>query len=143
MLRLIHIVRFVLLTDNRVLFYVKIVIMDVVLLVIYIISSVGGATLIKYSTHVKITALFTVPVVNMSISWMTLLGMLGYGFSFCLYIILLSKLDLSFLTPVATAAIYTLLMLVSFFIFSETFTLWKVIGCVLILAGVILVILNK
>lgn len=113
------------------------------LLAVYIILSVSGATLIKYAGIAQVAPLFTVPIANLVINWVNLLGILTYGFSFALYIILLNKLDLSFLTPVTTAVVYTSLLVISVLLFNEHFTLLKTIGCILVLVGIILVVINK
>jgi drug/metabolite transporter (DMT)-like permease len=73
----------------------------------------------------------------------TLLGIFAYGISFMLYVVLLSRFDLSFISPLLVAFVYILLMLTAFLIFKESFTLQKVLGCSLILIGVILVLLKR
>lgn len=116
-------------------------VLEIILLLVYVAFSVGGATLVKYGAN--LATLFVVPIANMSVSWMTLVGILTYGLSFILYIVLLNRFDLSLLTPVATAITYTALMVISVLVFQESFTLLKTIGCILILAGVLLVVMNR
>jgi drug/metabolite transporter (DMT)-like permease len=109
----------------------------------YIILAVGGSTLIKYGGLSKVAALFTLPVVNVQISITTLVGILFYGLSFAIYILLLNRFDLSFISPVTIGVVYVLLMLTAVFVFGEQFTILKTIGCALILAGVLLVLTQK
>lgn len=116
--------------------------MNFILLATYILLSTGGATLIKLGGSSKWDPLFTVPYFNMPVSLITLSGIVGYGLSFLVFIVLLSKLDLSTLTPIATGVSYALLMGASVFIFSESFTLVKAIGCILILVGILMVIMG-
>src|SRR4051812_31060512 len=110
--------------------------MDIALMITYIIMAVSGSTLIKLgSLHTEKT-LLTLPIVNMKVTLITLLGILAYGISFLLYIVLLSRFDLSFISPLLVAFVYVLLMLTAFFFFKETFTAYKIVGCGLILIGV-------
>ena len=116
---------------------------SIILMIIYIIVGVSGITLIKLGSLPAATTLFTVPLVNVAVSWQTIFGIACYGLSFVLYIILIAKLDLSFLTPVVTAVNYILIMVVAFLIFGEQFTPVKIIGCSLIIIGVLMVVINK
>lgn len=117
--------------------------MNFLLIVLYVIFAVGGSTLIKYGGLSKVVSLFTIPIVHVSISLVSLLGILCYGLSFGLYILLLNKFDLSFISPVTIGVVYVLLMITAVIVFSEQFTLPKIIGCILILVGIILVLMSK
>ena len=114
--------------------------MNIILLITYILLSTGGATLVKMGGEGKWSPLFTVPYVSLDVSLVTLLGIIGYGMSFLVFIVLLNRLDLSFLTPVATGVSYAILMAVSLVVFGEHFTAIKALGCTLILIGVLLVV---
>lgn len=117
--------------------------MNVALVILYIIFAVGGSTLIKYGGISKIASLFTVPVVNVSISIISLLGIICYGLSFLFYIFLLNKLELSLLSPITIGVVYVMLMITAVIVFHEQFTPAKIIGCVLILIGVMLVLFSS
>lgn len=117
--------------------------MNIALIVLYVIFAVGGSTLIKYGGLSKVASLFVIPIVHVSISLVSLLGILCYGLSFILYILLLNKFELSFISPVTIGIVYVLLMVTAVVVFSEQFTLAKIIGCTLILAGIMLVLLTS
>ncbi len=104
--------------------------------------STTGATLIKFGGSGKIRSSFNVPVVNMDVSLITLLGIFIYGVSFLMFVVLLNKLNMSYFVPVATGVSYVLLMLASIVVFNEGFNVWKALGCILILVGVLLVVVN-
>lgn len=110
-------------------------------LVLYIIFSVSGSTLLKFGSTAK--TLFTVPFVNMSISTYTFIGFMCYGLSFIFYTILLSKFDLSFISPLTVGLVYVLLMITAFIFFHEQITVYKLMGSSLILIGVLLMIVKK
>ncbi|MDR2895944.1 MAG: hypothetical protein LBV30_04775 [Propionibacteriaceae bacterium] len=116
--------------------------MKFVLLAVYILLSTGGATLVKLGGNDRYPTIVNVPVANVRLTWMTLTGVIGYGLSFLLFMVLISKLNISFLTPIATGVSYLLLMLVSVVVFNEAFSVAKTIGCVLILAGVLCIVVS-
>lgn len=117
--------------------------MNIVFIVLYVIFAVTGSTLLKYGGLEQMKTLFTVPFVNINISWVTLIGFICYGISFLLYTILLNKFDLSFISPLTVALVYILLMITAFVIFKESITATKIIGCGLILIGILFMIKGK
>ncbi|MBU2472884.1 MAG: EamA family transporter [Patescibacteria group bacterium] len=70
-----------------------------------------------------------------------LLGLLFYGISFTLYVYLLSKFELSFIYPITMSAGFVLLLIFSVLLLDETFTLSKLIGIILVSAGIIVITL--
>lgn len=117
--------------------------MNIIFIVLYVIFAVTGSTLLKYGGLEHVKSLFTVPFVNMNVSWVTLIGFICYGISFLLYTVLLNKFDLSFISPLTVALVYILLMITAFVIFKEPITPTKIIGCSLILVGILLMIKGK
>ncbi|MEI7615796.1 MAG: hypothetical protein WCJ54_03700 [Actinomycetota bacterium] len=117
--------------------------MNIILVILYVIFAVGGSTLIKYGGLSKIASLITIPIVDIGVSLISLLGIICYGASFLFYILLLNKFDLSFISPVTIGIVYVLLMITAAIVFKEQFTILKTIGCTIILAGIMLVIVSK
>lgn len=117
--------------------------MNILLIVLYVVFAVGGSTLIKYGSLEKMASVFTLPLVNVSFSWISFFGIVCYGLSFVLYILLLSKFDLSFISPVTIGIVYVLLMITAVIIFREQFTLLKTVGCAIILLGILMIVSNK
>lgn len=117
--------------------------MNIILITAYVIFAVGGSTLIKYGALVKDLATFTVPIVNVGLTIVSFIGIICYGLSFILYIILLSKFDLSFISPLTVGLVYVLLMITAAFFFQEHFTLLKMTGCFIILAGILMILSGK
>lgn len=74
------------------------------------------------------------------IHWKYILGMICYATSFLTWMFLLSKKDLSYIYPLTVGIIYALIMLSSVIFFKEQFTLYKIIGTVLIGLGLILLL---
>ena len=117
--------------------------LNIILMITYVVMAVAGSTLIKYGSLASVKSLFTIPVVHMSISLVSLVGILAYGISFLVYIVLLTRFDLSFVSPLLIAFVYLLLMVTAFAIFKEAITLYKILGCSFILIGIILVLLRS
>lgn len=115
--------------------------MNFVLIILYIILAVAGSTLIKYGG--KMASSFTLPLVNVHISLISVFGIFCYGLSFLFYVLLLNKFDLSFISPVTIGLVYVLLMITAVIFFKENFTIVKVMGCLLIIVGVLLITLKK
>jgi len=69
-----------------------------------------------------------------------LIGLVLFGSSFLLWIKVLTKSDLSYAYPMVSIG-YINVVVVSYFLFNEQFTLMKVLGVSLIVIGV--VVLNK
>jgi len=117
---------------------------NIVLMITYVFSAVAGSTLIKYGSLDNVgRALFTLPFFNMNITLMSLIGIVAYGVSFFTYIILLTRFDLSFISPLLIAFVYLLLMATAFIIFKEEITTYKLLGCSLILVGIILILAKQ
>jgi hypothetical protein CLOSPO_02603 len=117
--------------------------MNILLIVLYVIFAVSGSTLIKYGGMKTVSKLFTVPFINLDISWITFIGFISYGLSFLLYTILLNRFDLSFISPLTVAIVYLLLMITAFVVFKEPITASKIVGSSLILLGILLMIKGK
>ena len=114
-----------------------------IFLVFYVIFAVTGSTLLKFGSSVNAKSLFVVPFIDMKISLISLLGFITYGLSFILYTILLSKFDLSFISPLTVGIVYVLLMITAFVFFKENITLLKLTGSSLILIGILLMVTSK
>lgn len=112
-------------------------------LVFYVICSVSGSTLLKLGSSNSVKVLFTVPFINLNVSLLMLVGFISYGLSFVFYTILLSKFELSFISPLTVGIVYVLLMLTAFIFFKEEITIFKLIGSSLILLGVLMIIIKK
>lgn len=117
--------------------------MNVVLIILYVIFAVLGSTLLKYGGLETVKKLFTIPFVNMNVSLITLIGFVSYGLSFLLYTVLLNKFELSFISPLTVALVYIFLMITAFIIFKEPITVSKLIGCGLILIGILMMVRGK
>ena len=117
--------------------------MDKMLIALYVLATSGGLILLKLGSK----GLAFVSIVDGKLTWnlslLTILGILTYGVSFLLYILLISKFSLGFIVPLTTALVYILIFVASFLIFKESFTSLKIVAIILIIGGVILLNLQK
>lgn len=112
--------------------------MNYIILILYALFAVSGANLMKYGGTVA--NVFVIPVIDIKISLLSILGLFCYGVSFLLYFVLLNKFDLSFLIAITLPLVYGLLFLSSIFVFHEAFTISKLLGFVLMIFGGILIV---
>jgi multidrug transporter EmrE-like cation transporter len=112
--------------------------MNVALIAIYVLATVGGLILLKLGTGGEPLVSVVEGKTIWNISIVSVLGLLSYGISFLLYMFLISKFDLGFIVPLTTGLVYILVFIASLLIFKEAFSVIKVLAVVLIVAGVIL-----
>lgn len=112
--------------------------MNKLLITTYVLATVGGLLLLKLGT----SGAGFISIVNGKIVWnlslLTILGILTYGVSFLLYIILVSKFSLGYIVPLTTALVYILIFIASYFVFKENFTVLKIAAITMIIGGVVL-----
>lgn len=112
--------------------------MDKLLIISYVLTTAGGLVLLKLGTSGAGFISIIDGKFALNISALTIIGILLYGISFLLYIILISKYSLGYIVPLTTALVYSLVFLASYFVFKEGFTAVKLLAIVLIMGGVIL-----
>lgn len=112
--------------------------MFIVIILIYAIMSVGGLTLFKLGAQRALHIGITSTAFSLEISWLSLIGLAMYVCSFLIYMGLVSKIQLSYLTPISTGIIYMLTLAAAIIVFQETLTPYKLVGAVLVLIGIVL-----
>ncbi len=117
--------------------------MSKIIFAAYILATSLALITLKLSTVSGSPILFSGDKILLNINQYTVIGILLYGFSFLLYIYLISKFSLGYIIPITTALVYVLVFIASFVIFKEVFTATKIIGIALILLGFILLNLNR
>lgn len=117
--------------------------MQFITIIIYALISVSGLTLIKLGSANPLSIGVGQSGLSFNIGWVTLCGFALYVASFLIYMGLVSKSNLSYLTPVSSAVVYVLTLIVSLVIFKEQMTAQQWAGWCLILVGVVLMNLKK
>ncbi|MGN0161886.1 MAG: hypothetical protein ACI4AQ_10895 [Lachnospiraceae bacterium] len=117
--------------------------MRYLLCVVYVLFSVSGLTLIKIGSNRTIPEGICIPVIGMSVSKYTILGILCYGISFCLYLGVVSKFDLGIIIPILGGIVNILIVIISFLILKEKVTANMILGAVIISIGIIIMNIGK
>jgi drug/metabolite transporter (DMT)-like permease len=111
--------------------------------ILYFLFACAGMVFIKMGGQPTHSTLFTLPVLNLGISIMSLVGFAFYALSFILYASLLGKYELSFLNPMTIGVTSILIFVSAIVFFGEVITFGKAIGLALILLGVFIINLVK
>lgn len=116
---------------------------DIILFLLYFLSSCSGLVLIKLGSTIKDGLILKIPMFDASLSVVSAVGFVCYIASFLLYVVLVGRFELSFLYPFTVGVISILIFICSFIFFHEVITALKVLGLCLILIGVYLLNLHK
>ena len=111
------------------------------LFALYVILASSGLVLFKLGS----TSNAFIKVLNFSInfSWKMLLGIFCYGFSFLIWLYIVSKMNLTLAMPLSVALVNTLVIVESCLILKEKITLTQGIGILIVIVGVIIMTLGK
>lgn len=112
--------------------------MNWLLILIYIVFSVGGQVLFKYGSNKKFLFALESGNIHISVNWLSILGGGCYIISFLLYLMLLSKYNLNKIIPILVGMTYSLSFLSSIFVLKEPVAPAHLLGGALILIGVLL-----
>lgn len=112
--------------------------MNGILLLIYLLFSVGGLTFIKLGSLNETISSFIVPIINLKVNLISLLGYGCYLVSFLVYTVVITKFDLGIIIPLLSGIVNVLIFIVACLVFKETFTMHSIIGILLISVGVVL-----
>lgn len=105
---------------------------------IYVLLSCSGLVLFKLGSKVGMSVSLSAGSLHLKISMISILGMVCYITSFLLYLILVSKFDLSKIYPITTGIIFVCVMLASVLFLHEAIQWQQLLGSALILIGVVL-----
>lgn len=108
-------------------------------MIIYIIFSSSGLTLIKLGLMNKSELFINKAGLFLSINWILLLGMVFFVSSFFISFLVIKKMNLSFYYPVSAGAIYILVCLSGVLFFKDEISLLQIIGILMILIGIVIV----
>lgn len=67
------------------------------------------------------------------------IGLFLYGIGFTLYLYILSKFEVSYIYPIVTASIFLLLISLSYLFLNEQITVKRIMGILVIIAGIFII----
>lgn len=107
------------------------------LIALYVLTTSSALIALKWGAKAGALVSYAGDKVHLNLNVYSVSGIGLYGFSFLLYTFLISKYELGYIIPLTTAFVYILIFSGSYFIFRENFTLFKIIGIILILSGLV------
>jgi len=116
---------------------------NVLMFILYFFFACAGMIFIKMGGQPSHGTLLTLPIINLNISLMSLVGFVSYAISFILFAALLGKYELSFLNPLTIGVVSILIFISAVVFFGEVITIAKAAGLALILIGVLIINLMK
>lgn len=106
---------------------------------LYVLLSCSGLVLFKLGSESGLGVSLSAGMFELRISLLSILGMICYISSFLLYLVLVSKTDLSKIYPITTGCIFIGVMAASFLVLHEAVSWPQVVGSCLILVGILLI----
>lgn len=113
------------------------------ILFFYVAATSLGLIFLKLGTKGGAPLAFVDGKPHFNLTLFSTSGILLYGLSFLLYMYLISKNELGYIIPLTTALVYAVIFVASYFVFHEVFTLVKILGIVLIVAGLLCLNIQK
>lgn len=93
----------------------------------------------KGMMNIEINSLSLSKLLEVLSSLYVWMGLFFYGISFVLYLYILTKFEVSYIYPIIMSIGFVLLLIFSVLLFGEAFTLKKVLGILIIAAGIIII----
>lgn len=108
-----------------------------IIFIIYVISSSLGMVLLKYGGKEN---LFQLQSSNLAlkVNYFFLLGVILFFVSFVLWVIILQKFKLTFISPVAYGLTFIVLSFFSYILLDERVTIYNVLGAAIIILGIVI-----
>lgn len=107
-----------------------------ILFFIYVVLSSLGLILFKLGSQ-NLSVLYENSIFSLSLSTTMFAGILCYLASFFLWMVIVSKSELSFIYPLSIACINIAILLGSYFILKEPITIKSIIGAAIIIIGIV------
>lgn len=114
----------------------------IILFILYVVLASSGLILFKIGNT---NANFHITLLNFKIDFSIsmIIGILCYGFSFLLWLFIVSKMNLTLAMPLSVALVNTLVVIESLIILKEKISFIQGIGIITIIAGVIIITSQK
>lgn len=111
--------------------------MSKIIITLYVLATSLALIFLKLGSASGAPFSFVNSRLHFNLGWYSSAGLILYVASFLFYTYLISKYDLGYILPLVTAFVYIAIFVASYFIFQEVFTATKVLGIILILAGLV------
>ncbi|BCA85452.1 hypothetical protein EsVE80_09750 [Enterococcus saigonensis] len=106
--------------------------------VLYVVLSSMGIILFKLGSD-QVSFEVTKHAIGLNLSFLSILGLICYVVSFLLWMIIISKNEVSYIVPVGLAATNVAILIASSLILGESISTIQIIGISVIILGVFLI----
>jgi len=114
---------------------------NIVLLITYVCLTVLGLLLVRMGGEQQLA--ISERVISLQFNILTLLGFLSYAISFVLFMVIIPRFNLSYISPITTGAVFVLTILASWLILREKIDILQWLGIGAILAGIVLMNIRR
>lgn len=112
--------------------------LNYLLIAVYLIASIAGLILFKLGCKQEFLVGASTGILNIKISFISIVGLLCYLFSFLLYMFIISKFDMSYIVPLTTGIVQIATFIFAIVLFDESVNIYKISGIFVILIGIYL-----
>ena len=109
-----------------------------ILFLVYVILSSSGIILFKLGSA-ELSIKMVSNQLNMNFPMMSILGLMCYLISFILWMIIISKSDVSYIVPLGLGLTNVLILVGSMVVLKESINVYGIVGIVMILGGTLLI----
>ena len=109
-----------------------------ILFLVYVLLSSSGIILFKLGSA-ELSIKMVSNQLNMNFPMMSILGLMCYLISFILWMIIISKSDVSYIVPLGLGLTNVLILVGSMVVLKESINVYGIIGIVMILGGTLLI----
>ncbi len=108
-----------------------------ILCTLYVLFSVSGLVVIKIGSNVENARSITIPLLHLNLSIISIIGMIFYGISFCLYMGVVANFDIGFIIPILGGIVNILILVASVAILKEGLSTKTIIGAMIVAIGIV------
>lgn len=116
--------------------------MQIILMVSYLILTTSGVVLMKLGGNAGAIQIANSNL-NFNINIISLLGLMCYVISFLLFTKIVTSYDLSYIIPICTGIVQILTLVSAFVILKEKFSVYGLVGAILIIIGIVVLNIKK
>ena len=119
-------------------------VINIILTIVYILATTSGLIFIKLgSNQVKTIISFSSKAIQIEIGYLSIIGLLFYITSFILFLVIVTRHNLSYIMPMLGGLAYIAIFIASIIILKEKVSYLTVSGVIIILIGIVIVNFEK
>lgn len=113
--------------------------MKIVMVLIYLVLTIAGLILYKKGTNQDFLINISNNALNIKLSLMSIAGLVCYLCSFCMYMLILPKFDLTYIMPIMSAISSVSIYVLSIFVLKETVNAYGIVGAIVTVIGIFII----